>query len=290
VGDSELRVVASQDIGPLGSHEGPPVAFHWRWYYHLPALGLWALLLVLLVAPKANRRREAWLILAPLGLVLLVWRMPAVLFGMSDSATETLGFFVVSGTMAWSMVWLLGPWLANGRRYVTFLLSLATMLAAGLLSYGCCFPGTEDLAEVLTYYGLCVATLLLAMMSTGYFCRKNYSPPRFLRRLIVWNVVAALGVLLTFVLIVTIVVIVVTIINYGHVLHSVRDLVQPAILVVVASAALGGILYLLNLPFLILAFNSPLYEDRFERMFHVGEDRAEPRGIHHGGTEDTERA
>ena len=105
---AELRIVPSQDLGQLGPRDGPPVVFHWRWWYHVPSLPLWAILLLLLVVPKANRHRQAWLILIPLGLVLLVWRMPATLFSLPDGATETMGFFVVSLVMAWTMVWLSG--------------------------------------------------------------------------------------------------------------------------------------------------------------------------------------
>jgi hypothetical protein len=40
----------------------------------------------------------------------------------------------------------------------------------------------------------------------------------------------------------------------------------------------GGILYLLNLPFLILAFNSPFYRARFEKMFPIAPaDHGEPQ-------------
>jgi hypothetical protein len=102
------------------------------------------------------------------------------------------------------------------------------------------------------------------MTHTGYFCRKKYSPRRFLVWLAAWNVAAALGVLtVTFVVFV-----VMGFIGPGHQM-SVGDLLKPVIIIAVGSAALAGILYLLNLPFLILAFKDPFYGDRFERMFHL---------------------
>ena len=52
VGNRDLRIVASQDIGPLGPKDGPPAIFHWHWYYSFPTLPCWAILLVLLLAPK----------------------------------------------------------------------------------------------------------------------------------------------------------------------------------------------------------------------------------------------
>ena len=44
--------------------------------------------------PKANRDRQTWLILIPLGVVLLAWRMPTRLLSMPDGITETPGFFI----------------------------------------------------------------------------------------------------------------------------------------------------------------------------------------------------
>ena len=63
--------MASHEIGGFGTSISQPVVFHWRWYYHLPTLPLWGLIALLLLVPKANSPREAWLILVPLGLVLL---------------------------------------------------------------------------------------------------------------------------------------------------------------------------------------------------------------------------
>ena len=103
-GDGELRIVASHEIGGFGTSISQPVVVHWRWYYHVPTLPLWGLIALLLLVPKTNRRREAWLILVPLGLVLLVWRMPLALLGVADGSTEMTGFFVVTGAMAWSVV------------------------------------------------------------------------------------------------------------------------------------------------------------------------------------------
>lgn len=259
--------------------------FQWRWYYHVPALALWALIVLLLVVPKANRHRQAWLILIPLAVVLIVWRMLAHLLSMSDdpSGTEGLGFYVVSATMAWSMVWLLGHWLASRFRYVTFFLSLGMMLAIGLLSCYCHFADTDNRASLLICYSICVVILLLATTLAGYFCRKKYSPRRFLGWLIVWNVLVAMGVLLPFVGIVTLVT---TIMHPGPQL-DVGGTVVTAVITVVVSIFLGGVLYLLNLPFLILAQKSPFYRERFESMFLAGKtDAAPPGGLIPGDSAD----
>ncbi len=267
--------MASQDLGQLGPKDGSPVLFHWRWYYHEPALPLWALIVLLLLVPKANRHRQAWLILIPLVLVLVVWRMPTRLLSMSDGSTETLGFFVVSGALAWTMVWLLGHRLASRSRIVTFFLTAGVMLAIGLLSYYCQFEDSNDFLPLAIIFSVCVAILLLAMMITSSFCRKKYSPRRFLAWLIVWNGVVTFTLMM----------------SYGALMMLVqprlRDLLAFMLVAVPVTLLLAGILYLVNLPFLILAFKSPFYRERFESMFLVKKTGAElPSGSIPGDSAD----
>lgn len=242
-----------------------PLLFHWRWYYHFPSLPLWALILVLLIVPKSNRDRRAWLILIPLVVVLLVWRMPPRLFAMADGTTETLGFYIVSCTMAWSVIWLLGDWLGGRHRKVTLFLGLGIMLAVGLLSYYGHYGAIEQFASLgfLIPYGIFAFILLAAMVHTGYLCRHKYSRGRFLGWLAVWNCIAALGLMLVYDIFMLVMI--------GQFPWFV--LAGLAFMTAFASVFIGGILYLVNLPFLILAFKSPFYGDRFKRIFHIEKDR-----------------
>jgi MFS family permease len=261
VGDSELRIVPSVVAGPSGIKEGTPLLFHWRWYYHVPSLPLWALIVLLLIVPKTNRDRRAWLILIPLVVVLLAWQMPFRLLSASDGTTAAFGFPIVTGVMAWCMVWLLAFHLGNRP----FFLALAVMLAVGLLSYYSHFGADEGLGSLnyLIPYGLCAFIPLAAMTYTGHLCRKNYSQSRFLGRLIVWNILVGMGALLAFVVIViSITTLVVRQIDLGQMIFLV-------IYAIVASIILGGILYVLNLPFLVLAFKNPFYMERLKKLFHV---------------------
>ena len=93
--------MATQDIGPLGLRESEPVLFQWSWLYSFPTLPLWAIFL-LLFALKANRHPRAWLILLPMGLVMLVWQVSVSLFSVQDSTAEWIGFLVEWGVLAWA--------------------------------------------------------------------------------------------------------------------------------------------------------------------------------------------
>ena len=65
-------------------------------------------MLLVLIVPTVDRHWQAWLIFLPLGLVLLIWRMPLMLLGQSDESTEKLGDFVVA--MAMGVDDGLAPW------------------------------------------------------------------------------------------------------------------------------------------------------------------------------------
>jgi hypothetical protein len=269
-----LKIVASQDIGDLGPKDGPPVSFPWRWYYSIPSLPLWALIIVLLIAPKANRNRQAWLILIPLGVVLIVWRVPAGLFSLSDKSTEIIACFVVSIAFAWSTVWLIGHWLANLGRWSRFFLSFGMMVVVGLLSCYCHLAGTSDFAFVVIYDGLFMLILWLAVTCAARLSRKKYTPRRFLSWFALWNVLAALGVLLSFVAVIALVMLC----QIGSE-RAAGQLVVLFSVATISSFVVAVCLYLITLPFLILAFNNPFYRDRFERLFclqHNLENTGEP--------------
>jgi len=204
------------------------------------------------------------LIFIPLGLVLLVWRMPLTLLGVSDASTERIGFLAVSVTMAWTMVWLLGHWLKCSHRIATFFLILGPMVTASLLSY---YSHAKNIDwNSITGYGFCVLVLLLAMMFNSHFCRKRCTPRQFLGWLILWNGLVAWLVMLTFFVALTATMLV---IHPNSQLHVWELMASAAIIPAVESLTLGSSLYLLNLPFLILAFKSPFYRERFESLFGV---------------------
>ena len=257
--------MASQNLGQLGPTDGPPVLFDWRWYYSVPMLPLWALILLLLVGPKANRHRQAWLILLPLGVIFLVWRMAAILFSLPDGSTEPAGFFVELLAVAWSAVWLAGHWLGGRSRKVAFFFIIATMTAICLLSYWCHYADTDGLVASLIGFDVVAVVLPLAMLWTSYSCRKNYTPGRFRVRLLMRMIVSLMALELSYMVILLLVC------RSGP--GNLAILAPMLLTMLIVSLVCAGILYLLNLPFLELAFRSSFYGDRFESMFHIEKDR-----------------
>ncbi len=248
--------MASQDIGKLGPSDGQPILFNWRWYYSFPDLPMWALIFALLVAPKSNRAKQAWFILIPLLLLVGVWQLPAMSIFMNPSGAEGFGFLVGSGAFGWSVILLIRHWLGNINRFFTFFLFVGVMLAAFALSYLCQFNDAENAGAMSILYAAFTTVVVLAMSISGFMCRKKYAPWRFLIWLLIWMGVLSTVLMLAYVILLTTL----------EKAFSGEDL----IILIPVAAILGSMLYALNLPFLILAFNSPFYRERFVKVFDVG--------------------
>jgi hypothetical protein len=249
--------VVSQEINGFGTIINPPLFFHWRWCYHFPTWSLWGLIVLLLVVPKSNRHRQAWSILIPLILILLFWNMMANLPFLSTITSEMLSFLVVTGAMAWCCVWIAGHWLSSRQRYLTFFLIFALMMVLELLSYYSRFSDDRMLPRLSIYYGLSVSVLPLSMLLTCYIFSKRHSP---LRIIIPWMIGIA-------------------IMSFGLAFSvaALSVMSQPdlsrlwafIIRLLPVGAIFAGMIYLVNLPFMILASRNSFYRQRFEQIFTI---------------------
>ncbi len=178
-----------------------------------------------------------------------------MLFGVPDDFTAKTGVLVVSVAMTWTMVWLLGHWLTSRHRSVTFFLMLGLMLAIPLVSYYCHFKDTDWYPPITCSLGVLI--LLLVTTFNSHFCRKRCTLLRFLGWLVLWTGLAAFLVTLAFAVVF---------------IFTMRVMNWVECLVAISAAGtleLGGTVYLLNLPFLVLAFKSPFYRKRFESIFGI---------------------
>ena len=69
-----LEIVPYFDLPDPNDREGESVFYTWRWHYSAPALALWVILALAIVAVKANRNWRALLVLLPLLGYCLLWR------------------------------------------------------------------------------------------------------------------------------------------------------------------------------------------------------------------------
>lgn len=259
VGNGPLTITASHYLEKFGVRTSQPVVVDWRWYYHLPSLAFWALVMVPLVLVKDNRRRTAWAILIPLLAILVAFRMFATLVAMPPDPAETIGSFVATLITAWAMVWLLEPWLSGRRPRVFFFSALAVMLGTGLLSYAGHYglARSDSTPPLLICYTTAAVGLLLSMTLSSRCCRKVYSPGRFMTWLLLWAVLLVIVGLVVFA----------AYMSAGE--RFVGELISSLPSVLLAGGIAGFVLYLLNLPFMLLAFRSDFYRQRFCRMWRL---------------------
>ncbi len=269
VGSGELAIIGSQALGELGPHEGPATLLPWHWYYQLPTMAFWAFAIVPLVLFKENRRGRAWAIFIPLLVVVLVCGLFSNLCSALSPASTAGGLpgFVVTMATAWSIVWLVAQRLVTRSWIFTCLLVLLVMSAVGLLSSACNFE-ISDWASAIgpgVYFLLIACSFVLPMALSGRLCRKTYSPGRFMAWLLLWTVLApSLGMTI---LIGGISLCMAATVGQAGMLHLLIILPWVALM----SCAWGFLLYLLNLPFMFLAFYNSFYRRRFCYVFGLVE-------------------
>lgn len=259
MGNGELTVVATYDLGAQGVQTSDPVVFPWRWNYHLWSLASWTLALVPLVLIRENRRRGAWTILLALVAILLGTRMAAALLMFQPATTERIGTFFGTLATGWTIVWLLWPWFVRMRGWQVLLVSATGMLGIQALSYVSDFGLTYDdsLANWAILYAMATFVLLSSMTLSRRSCRKTYSSVRFMVWLFLWTLVVAIVVMFTFCAIVVI----------GLNQEELSDLLHMLIPALLYGTIGGLLLYLFNLPFMLVSMRMPFYRRRFRRVF-----------------------
>ena len=269
-------MVATRDLGGLGPSETEPVLLEWRWYYHVPGLAIWVLVAALLVLVKDNRSRRAWTILMPaILLTTVVWPLIVRLTGRTWVALfcftrdEQADFAFNSLVAGWVALWLTAPWLARRRASVAFLLALAFLLLSGIVAHVCAFSGGplypspatqwyKQQLNAILWYSTCAAAMLLGMTLGAVACRNAFRWRRFLFGV-------ALGILAgAFVGTAT----------YACLLYpSLRAHNMPVLFqvlnAVVQWLGVATFTYLVNLPFLYLAYRCPCYRDRLQNVLRL---------------------
>ncbi len=246
---------------PLGELAAPiePVALEWHWYDHLPGFSGWVLILAILLVVKENRNRQAWLILIPFLLLSeALWPWIASLFSLNSVGGLHTAVAYQSLIVAWTAIWLLGPWLARLRPVVALSVALGLAATLGVVAQsglrGYWYFSPPGLVEDLVGSG----ALVLSFALSGFSCRKRYVAWKFSLWLLFWLAVTVF---------------------MGRAAEPVWHYLPwsmwwraiPSILpgIGITSVCLAGGLYLINLPYLILAARSPLYHDRFFRLLRL---------------------
>ncbi len=225
--------------------------YTWRWYFSASRYGLWAVLVLALVVPKANRRRDVLWILVPLLLVYLVWQAIGRAFGLASLAEAFVGGLVLSLANGLAILWLLGHVIARRPRYQALILVLGVLLGVILAGTLAIWDISGETVVFASLLGVLLPTTILAYLWAGRMSRRAYRPRRFILWLAVGTVVfSTIGSLLWF------------LIGAALTGSSPGDPLRVLKIASVLSAILGGCAFLISLPFVLVGLHSSLFRPR----------------------------
>jgi hypothetical protein len=246
-----LKIVASSDLGPLGSREGVPIMYHWVMPSLAPMLLPWLLVLGLL-ALKTNRTAAAWLIWLPLGCVMAFVFAPSLLPSGADFFLDIIAALAIG----YAATWLLAHQLRRQHGFLTFLCTLLALAVSCLLAFAFREVGNGLSFETLPItmvlaFGALVTSIALSL--DGLICRHRYRPAGlylwlFLMLLGLWLLVAAPFFLMALIM--------------SGTGQDWSDFFIPVLAVAMFHFAT-------LLPFLILSSACPFYRERLKALLHV---------------------
>jgi hypothetical protein len=249
----DLRIVPTQDIAELGPSQGQATVFQWKWWYSAQGLLVWAVLALAMVVPRANRDRKVLLILIPVAVVLAAWFVLTKSLHMGSGPEYQLESLVHGLVVAIAVLWLIADGLGHLTAAVRFFCALFTMGAVGILGVMSSFASRSAEVVILPIFlAMFAMVLLVAVTITVQQCRKDYSPGRFLLRIASWTVIGSLTVFYGYVVVVSL--------SSGTPLPATRLFAQFGLV----GLMLGISLFLLILPYMVLAIASPFYLARMQ--------------------------
>jgi len=230
-----------------------------KWYSQLA-------LLLLLVLPffvlKENRNLKTFLIIIPLISVLVLWELLRGL--IYEDFIETFYLdqtFVFSYSIAITLLFLLGERLARINRYISFGVAMVVFAVAGFCATMISNNGFYDGAASIYYktYGFAALTFLLALVFSSRHCRKRYSKIRFLLFMLLYILV--LQTITAFIGL--------------SVVWGADNVINIYLFVLILGISVGVVVYILLLPYWIVAFFSNLFTQRFRILLMLPENTDE---------------
>jgi len=158
-------------------------------------------------------------------------------------------------------LWLLSYKLEPLEGSATFFAAAGIMAAAGVASI-ICFSGlavSPGTVISLVMYAVIGCIVLLALTGARFFSRRNYTRGRFMGWLVLCLIVLLACVAAPF-----------------AVIASMTLGVLSLVAIPLYGTVFGIVIYLLLLPFMILAFRNSLYRERFESIFGFATEGTEP--------------
>jgi hypothetical protein len=219
----------------------------------MPNLALWLVLAAAMILIKANRTPRILLLLVPLLIVNILWFLLTKMMNFNSSADVEMFNMMFNTMTAWiTFLWLFAPKLSRYNPWITLFLIfalIALFFLLGIVSYfGFGFP--QDAVMALVMLTMLALSMLLGFVLAGWRCRKRYDPIHFMLWLAVWLIAACLSSMVVFCVI----------------MRFVQETPIQFFTMLLAVAVVGLVfalfLYLINLPYMILAMRNSFFRDR----------------------------
>ncbi|MHC4435847.1 MAG: hypothetical protein ACYS3S_00700 [Planctomycetota bacterium] len=224
----------------------------------MPALGLWIVLALAILLIRENRDPYVLLIFIPIFLVRLFWSRFQPILGAPSEVLEVFRALIDAFAIGLAVLWLLAYKLGNRNLIITFLLALVVLAGVtviAVVSYQVLVPFMDY--DLVIFQSLGIATMLLIFVLAGWRCRKRYGPWRFMLWMALWTIAISIVSFLTFFLIAE-----------GP-SDPIEEIIRQMPQVLLVGLIFAICIYVLNLPFMILAFTTPFFRKRFYAYFHL---------------------
>jgi hypothetical protein len=226
----------------------------------MPSLALWLILASAVIVIKANHTPRVLLIFVPLLILSALWFLITQMMNFASYADiETFNMMFNSLVAGITLLWLFAPKLSSLNPWISFFLSLAltiTIFLVGIVSYHG-FVFSQDTVVALVILAVLAMSMVLGFVFAGWRCRKRYGPVRFMLWLAIWMIVVCPASILMFYLI-------------AFMIEQAPIPISTILLMaIIVGLVLGICLYVINLPYMVLALSNSFFRERFFAYLRV---------------------
>lgn len=217
------------------------------WASGLPWVGLLGLL-----GLKQNRRAAAWWIWLPVFASLALTKIfQTAAYSMGSDASNLFSDLIWATGLAVGSLWLIAGGSSPKNRLVQFLISVLILAGYGLFTFLCSTGGDDSLVlPACVMLGVIALVLSTGMIAAGWLGRRTQQ----IWRLLLWLLVCLLAtVAMAFTLFLL------AMLPFAEESLPWKELGIGILL-------LGGFLYVILLPYLLLAMGSPFYGARLKKV------------------------
>jgi len=192
--------------------------------------------------------------------------MARQILSLPSSTSETFTLLITLIILSLASLWLLGHWLGQYKGIASFFIAIFLMAGIGIFGIfsSFSFQWDRNTTPYMFVYGIGILVLLLALSLARRCCRKKFTAIRFMLFLLLWLPICTIASILIYMGIFMI---------FKEAFRS----TFPGILgqTFIIGTIFGLVLYLILLPFMILAFRSGFYRRRLEGCLNLPAPAAE---------------